>query len=315
LSADGKSIVYSAPILEIWMADMESLGPGKTFAEHDREMAAHYTRMIQAYPEETRYYLSRANCYSRLGEFEKAIADIERADRISGQTETRARWLAELKAAHKAGRSVSHGPLAGSISYDSTTGTYTMVGAGLDIWDNADEFHFAYARLKGNGSITARIESVEYVHQWTKADVMIRNTLDPASQHGIVFISSVGRVAFQWRNTQTGITRHLGSYDDRVMPPHWVRLIREGNRFTAQHSSDGVNWLAVVDPQDPNRPTSIEIPMNGTVYIGLAVSSHNTTRAAEARISNVTVTGFMSPSAPFTISQDISFRILPDSNN
>jgi hypothetical protein len=67
-SADEKSLFYfvDPPILEIWMADLESLGPGKTFAEHDREMAAHYTRMIQAYPEETRYYLSRANCHSRL---------------------------------------------------------------------------------------------------------------------------------------------------------------------------------------------------------------------------------------------------------
>jgi hypothetical protein len=173
-------------------------------------MAAHYTRMIQAYPEQTRYYLSRANCYSRLGELEKATADIETADRISGQTETRARWLAELKTALKAGTSVPHGSLAGSMSYDSTTGVYTIVGAGLDIWDNADEFHFAYTRLKGDGSITARIESVEYVHQWTKAGVMIRNTLDPASQHGIVFISPIGRVAFQWRDTEAGITRHLG---------------------------------------------------------------------------------------------------------
>jgi tetratricopeptide (TPR) repeat protein len=198
-SADEESLVYyvEPPILEIWTADIESLGPGKTFAEHDQEMAAYYTRMIRAYPQHTRSYLSRANCYSRLGELEEAIADIEAADRISGQTVTRARWLAELKAALKAGRSVPHGPLAGSMSYDSTTGIYTMVGSGLDIWDNADEFHFAYARLQGDGSITARIDSVEYVHGWTKAGVMIRNTLDPASQHGIVLISPSGMVAFQ----------------------------------------------------------------------------------------------------------------------
>jgi tetratricopeptide (TPR) repeat protein len=88
-SADEKSLVYfvDAPILELWMADIESLGSGKTFAEHDREMAAYYTRMIQAYPEQTQYYLSRASCYSRLNEIEKAIADIERADRISTQPE------------------------------------------------------------------------------------------------------------------------------------------------------------------------------------------------------------------------------------
>jgi hypothetical protein len=99
------------------------------------------------------------------------------------------------------------------------------------------------------------------------------------------------------------------------MTPYWVRLTRKGNRFTAQHSSDGVNWLAVVNPQDPNEPTPVEIPMNETVYVGLAVTSHNTTRAAEARISNVTVSGSVTPGGPFTLSQDINFQTFPDSNN
>jgi len=310
-SADEESLVYCVepPILEIWTADMESLGPGKTFAEHDREMAEYYTRMIRAYPEQTQYYLSRANYCSRLNELGKAIADIETADRISTRTETRARWLAELKAAQKASSSVPHGPLAGSMSYDSTTGIYAIVGAGLDIWDNADEFYFAHARLDGDGSILARIDSVEYVHDWVKAGVMIRNTLDPSSQHGIVFISPTGRVAFQWRDRETGITRGVGSGKNSVTLPHWVRLTRKDNRFTAQHSSDGVNWQAVVNPQDPNVPGPVEIPMSGTVYIGLAVTSHNTTRAAEALVSNVKVTGSVSPGGPFIHSEDISFEI------
>jgi hypothetical protein len=55
--------------------------------------------------------------------------------------------------------------------------------------------------------------------------------------------------------------------------------------------------------------------MNETVYVGLAVTSHNTTRAAEARISNVTVSGSVTPGGPFTLSQDINFQTFPDSNN
>jgi hypothetical protein len=144
---------------------------------------------------------------------------------------------------------------------------------------------------------------------------MIRNTLDPASQHGVVFLSPLGRVAFQWRDTEAGITRHLGSYDDRVTLPHWVRFIREGNRFTPQHSSDGMQWEAIPGLQDPNTPASVEIPMNETVYVGLAVTSHNTTRAAEARISSVTITGSVSPSGPFINSQDIVLRVLSPSDN
>ncbi|MGB2861901.1 MAG: protein kinase, partial [Sedimentisphaerales bacterium] len=59
-SPDEKSLVYlvDAPILELWMTDIDSIGSGKTFAEHDREMAAYYTRMIRAYPEQAEYHLS-----------------------------------------------------------------------------------------------------------------------------------------------------------------------------------------------------------------------------------------------------------------
>jgi hypothetical protein len=144
---------------------------------------------------------------------------------------------------------------------------------------------------------------------------MIRNTLDPASENGMVLITPTGRIVLQWRDREMRITR--GTITDRnsITLPHWVRLTRNGNQFTAQHSNDGVQWEGLADYQDPNEPSSIEIPMNETVYIGLAISSHNTSRMAEARLSNVRLTGFVTPSGPFTLSQDISFQTLPDSNN
>ena len=48
-----------------------------------------------------------------------------------------------------------------------------------------------------------------------------------------------------------------------------------------------------------------EIPMKNTAYIGLAASSGDPTHAAEARISNVTVTGSVTPSGPFDLSEDV----------
>jgi len=315
-SPDEKTLVYmlEPPILEVWTARLDSMGAGMTPAQHDREAVAHYSRKIEAEPRQVTHYLSRANCYVRLDELEKAIADMETADRISPQPEGTARWLADLKAAHKAGTSVSRGPLVGSMSYDNATDTYALVGSGIGIADIFDEFHFGHARLSGDGSITARIDGVEHVHDWTRAGVMIRNTLDPASQHGIVLITPTGRVAFQWRDRETGVTRSVGSDANSVALPHWVRLTRKGNQFTAQHSSDGAQWNTVVDPQDPNKPTFIEIPMNETVYIGLTVTSHSATRAAEARLSNVRLTGSVNPPGPFAHSKDISFETPPDNS-
>jgi len=79
-------------------------------------------------------------------------------------------------------------------------------------------------------------------------------------------------------------------------------------RYKYENPSDGLNWQGVLPGRDPNQPLSIEIPMNEMVYVGLAVTSHDPSRLAEATISNVAVTGNVSPEGPFTVSEDINFQ-------
>ena len=61
-----------------------------------------------------------------------------------------------------------------------------MNGMGTDIWDNADQFRFVYKQLTGNGSIVARVDSLARSDEWSKAGVMIRETLDAGSSHAFV---------------------------------------------------------------------------------------------------------------------------------
>jgi hypothetical protein len=193
----------------------------------------------------------------------------------------------------------------GSSRYNSATDTYNMSGIGANIWDTVDDFHFACKRLNGDGSITARIDRIENVHEWAKAGVMVRSTLEPDCQNVMVLVTPSGRVAFQHRHTKAATTYSTYTPVGTVQFPHWVKLIRQGNRFIAEHSHDGVNWQHVLPGSDPNRPSSTEIPMTETVYIGLAVTSHDPSHTAVAHISNVTVTGSVSPTGPFDHSQDI----------
>ena len=51
-----------------------------------------------------------------------------------------------------------HGSPAGFI--DNGGGSFTMSASGADIWGTADQFRFAYKSLNGDGSITARVESI-----------------------------------------------------------------------------------------------------------------------------------------------------------
>ena len=71
----------------------------------------------------------------------------------------------------------SHGDIgavaaAGSASFDGSV--WTVTGSGADIWNTADEFHFAYRAQPTAFEIETRVESVQNVHPWTKAGLMVR---------------------------------------------------------------------------------------------------------------------------------------------
>ena len=172
-------------------------------------------------------------------------------------------------------RDIGAVPIAGATTY--ANGTFTETGSGADIWGTADAFHFVYQPVSGNGSIKARVASVTNADRWSKAGVMIRQTLDPGSAHALMLVSSAKGVAFQWRPTAGGNT--LSAAGSTSAPPRWVRVDRAGDTITGSESSDGVNWTAVA---------SATIPMSQTVYVGLAVTSHTTSASTTATISDVT---------------------------
>ena len=53
--------------------------------------------------------------------------------------------------------------------------TFTMEGEGHDVGGTDDSFHFAYAPMTGDGTITARVVR-PMSSQWTKPGVMMRET-------------------------------------------------------------------------------------------------------------------------------------------
>src|SRR4030095_12283646 len=100
-------------------------------------------------------------------------------------------------------------------------GTFTIQGAGTDIAGTADQFHFAYRTLTGNGEIVARVASLKDATR-AKAGVMIRESLTAASRHAFATITP-GGLAFQRRVT-TGASSWSTS-GGAGTAPCWVRLV------------------------------------------------------------------------------------------
>jgi regulation of enolase protein 1 (concanavalin A-like superfamily)/uncharacterized protein (DUF2141 family) len=170
-------------------------------------------------------------------------------------------------------------------------GTFTVTGAGADIWDTSDQFQFVYQPIMGDTDIVARVASLQAADVWSKAGVMIREALTGPAAHASLFTTGSNG----WRVTRRlyagGLT--YSTPGDAGAAPSWVRLVREGNLFSAYQSQDGSQWTLV---------GTDTISMPATVYVGLAVTSHNTAATATATFSNVVISAPISSNAPPTVS-------------
>jgi len=181
------------------------------------------------------------------------------------------------------------------------------------MWHVCDDLHFTYKTLQGDGSITAKIERIDPAHYGIQAGLMIRNTLDSTSSQASLVMTPLGDVAFEYRTVPLTAIR-TGHVRAPVRLPHWIRLTRTGDLFTADHSGDGVTWESI-DSSDPNQTTSASIPSSRALYIGLALASQAPSRIAEAHISNVTLAGPINPDGPFTTSHDVALQLPSLSDN
>jgi phosphatidylserine/phosphatidylglycerophosphate/cardiolipin synthase-like enzyme len=171
---------------------------------------------------------------------------------------------------------------AGRAGYAGAT--FTVTGAGADVWGTADAFHYVYQPLNGDGTIIARVATVQSTAAWVKAGVMIRNRLSANAAHGFMLVSWSKGVAFQ-RRLADGSTS-VSSAGSSSTAPRWVKLARVGSVLTAYESADGAVWTQV---------GSDTFAMGAPAYIGLAVSSHVDGVTTTATFDNVSVTGAAPP--------------------
>jgi len=179
----------------------------------------------------------------------------------------------------------------------SANGTFILQGAGADVWDTTDAFQYAWRPLHGDGTITAYVSSLDGAHPWSKAGVMIRGSLAPDAPHAFLLLSAANGTAFQRRQAAGGMTAHTGGPSF-----HWLRLERVGNLVTASISADGQTWELV------DRET-IQLPPDA--LIGLAVTSHDSTRIATAVFTSVAVT--VVPAVSTWHAGDVGFTGAPGS--
>jgi hypothetical protein len=182
-------------------------------------------------------------------------------------------------------------PSATQVAVTETGGKMSLTGAGADIWNNSDEFTYAYKPLDGDGAIVARVVSIgPGSNTWSKGGVMVRDSLDGGSTHSMMVLTAnmdgaAGNGAsFQYRGATDGTSSNVDS-GTVIAAPYWVKMERIGDTLTGYVSADGKTWTQM---------GTTAITMQAPVYIGLCVTSHASGENRTFEFDNISTSGGVS---------------------
>ncbi len=171
-----------------------------------------------------------------------------------------------------------------SGSASESGGVLVVKGGGRDIWGDEDEFHYVYRTgfsASDDFEVTVKVDYVEHVDDWTKAGIMIRDSLDDDAKFVQVVATPVGQWhRLQWRSSTGGSASSSG---DPINPtfPYYLKLVKNGNTYTAYISED---------PSSFGSPyASTTVNLTGTIYVGLVVTAHDKKGLAEARFDDFSI--------------------------
>ncbi|MFM9950942.1 MAG: M12 family metallo-peptidase [Saprospiraceae bacterium] len=172
----------------------------------------------------------------------------------------------------------------GSAIYKPCTsnGQFTLTSTGFS--GNPDLQHSAWRSLCGNGSITARVASVNN-GGW--AGIEVRENAMPGSKKVTLKTQLNAFVRRVLRSTTNGMAQNQ---QFPLQPGHdWLRITRTGNSFQLLTSLDGVAWQPVAP--------AVSLTLPNCVQIGIFAESINVNTTTTAVFDNVTVIGGIAPLA------------------
>jgi regulation of enolase protein 1 (concanavalin A-like superfamily) len=167
-----------------------------------------------------------------------------------------------------------------SVGGDAQPGSVTLVpggvnvtGGGAAIGGMADQFQFAWQSVTGDFDVRVRVEGLDFADIWAKAGLMAREGLDAPSRFAAVFTTpTLAGCFFQHRTNAGGFAVSAGSHP-ASFPAMWLRLKRAGESFSGYAGQNGADWTPL---------GSVNLAASNRLYLGFAVSSHNTNGTATA---------------------------------
>lgn len=179
-------------------------------------------------------------------------------------------------------KDIGNPKLEGSAQYDEETQTYTIKGAGYNIWGQRDEHRYLYNKIKGDFIVTANFEfeGINDIHR--KIGWMARSSdTDNAVMVG-GFLHGDGLTAGQWRERRGADMQN--PFDDVWAAKRFFQIIqleRRGNTFIVRAAHPGESF-EVISSKELNF-------MPDEVLAGIVIGSHDVDVIETAKVWNVRI--------------------------
>ncbi len=123
----------------------------------------------------------------------------------------------------------------------------TLYANGYDIGGTSDAGRFAYRRIRGDFTFTARLDRANYSANGAKAGIMVRDGLASAARMAFLGCSNGGEFAALYRKT-AGTPAGYDRYGMAQMGTY-LRIERHGNVLVAYLSEDGAAYKKVSEQE------------------------------------------------------------------
>ncbi|HLF34675.1 MAG TPA: hypothetical protein VI583_10570 [Cyclobacteriaceae bacterium] len=178
---------------------------------------------------------------------------------------------------------VGNPKMKGTTVYDEASQTYTIRGAGYNIWFARDEFQYAYNSVKGDFILTAQFEfTAKGVESHRKFGWMVRESLAEDAVHMSATYHGDGLTVMQWRN---GKGQNMRDPEDEIFfmkkNAQVIQLERNGKALIMRVAYLGEPLQVVGKKEMENMPDQ--------VLAGIFICSHNENVIEEAKVWNVSI--------------------------
>ncbi len=176
------------------------------------------------------------------------------------------------------GISVGNPVKDGSTSYSREEQTYTLKGAGENIWFENDQFWFECTKITGDFILSATINFVgKGVNAHRKIGLMARSNTQANSAYVDVCVHGDGLTGMQFRE-KTG--ENTAEFKSNITAPEYVQIERKGDTYIVRVSKDNQPMVTVAEKK---------FDLGKEILAGMFVCSHDADVIETANFCNVRI--------------------------